>query len=297
MGWLRAGAAERVGLARVAGVGRVAGAARVAGVAAAALGIAVLLGVSGCRAGATEPTPSTADKVAASEAEDDPNALPKALDRLQLTTQQEDEVRTLLAELRVKLANAKAQHDSFRNAMVSTARSCSADDSRLHIEAERMVEAGEGARPAVLDAINAFHAILTPKQRALLADPILSGEVGFREDTADGREQGLGKVADALELSFTQKLQLVRRALDRLSVTTETTGKLRADALTALAAFKRDTFDIRQQVIADAPVVKLYARFILDLAQVIVPVLTREQCDTAGELLYDMFQKKTRAPK
>lgn len=257
------------------------------------LTLALCLAGTACQAGAPPPTPQTAENAAAKATgrESDPDALPKALDRLSLSLQQQAQVRALIAEVKRDIAPATAKRDDFRHAMVSAARGCSADDSRLHIEAGRMVEAGEKARPRVLDAINEFHAILTPKQRAELVDPVLSGDTAIGEDTSDGREKGLGKIAEALDLSFTQKIELIKRAMDRLSISTETTATLRAQAVTAVSAFKRDDFDIRDHAIAEAPLVKLYTRLVLDLAQVVLPVLSREQCDTAASLLHDMFEK------
>ncbi len=266
-----------------------------------ALVLALALSAAGlsCQAGAPPPTPHTADEAAAkaTEAERDPDALPKVLDRLDLTDEQKTAVRELFADLRKDLTRARTQRDAFRAAMVGTARSCNANDSRLHLEAGRMVEVGNESRPVVLDSINAFHAILTPTQRDKLVDPLLSGETSIGEDTADGREEGLGKLAEKLDLGFTQKLELIKRALDRLSISTETTGVLRAQALTAAAAFKKADFDIRKHAIAEAPVLKLYTRFVLDIAQVVIPVLSREQCDTAAGLLQEVFDKNDRQMK
>lgn len=255
--------------------------------------LALAMAGTACQAGAPPPTPQTAENAAAKATgrESDPDALPKALDRLSLSLKQRELVKTLIATLKEDIAPATTKRDDFRHAMVSAARGCSADDSRLHIEAGRMVDVGNQARPKVLDAINAFHGILTPKQRADLVDPVLSGDTAIGEDTSDGREKGLGKIAEALDLSFTQKLQLIKRAMDRLSISTETTATLRAQAVTAVSAFKRDDFDIRDHAIAEAPLLKLYTRLVLDLAQVVLPVLSRDQCDTAAGLLQDMFDK------
>lgn len=254
-------------------------------------GLVVLLGAMSLACG----TGSTAAAVTAAAAQEDepprdPDALPKSLDRLKLSAKQQDQVKALIADLKNDLAPAAAKNDVFREAMVSATYRCSADDSRLHIEANRMVEAGNQGRPHVLDAINDFHAVLTPKQRALLVDPILEGDMALGEDTEDGREEGLGKLAEKLDLDFIQKVELIKRAVTRLTVTTSETRELREQALVALRAFKQPQFNIREHAIAEAPVLKLYTRFVLDIAQVVLPVLTEDQCKTGAGLLRRLFK-------
>ncbi len=225
----------------------------------------------------------------------DPDALPKPIEALDLNTEQRREVLALLNELETKLAAANARRDEFRTAMVGAAAQCNADDSRLHIEANRLVEVGNEARPAVLDAINTFHGILTPQQRAALVTPILEGKIALGEDTEDGREQGLEEIAEALDLGFLQKVKLVKRAVSRLTISTSETSLLREQAIEAVIAFQRNEFDIRTLAIAKAPVIKLYTRFVLDLAQVVLPVLDEDQCDIAAGLLRRMFQRAERS--
>ncbi len=247
------------------------------------------IGIAGCQFAGATPTTDPSDVV---RAEPEPDALPRSLEQLGLSATQRKQLKTLIANLTRGLESAKAQRDIFRGAMVSAARRCSADDSRLHIEAGRMVEAGNGVRPHVLDTLNELHRILTPKQRAELVDPVLTGAKGLGEDTDDGREEGLGKIAEKLDLDFIQKVQLIKRAVSRFTVSTADTRAIRDDALEAAKAFKRSDFDVRNHAIAKAPVIKLYTRFVLDLAQVVLPVLSEEQCTIGAGLLRRVFRKR-----
>lgn len=224
----------------------------------------------------------------------DPDALPKVLEDLKLSTKQREQIKALFAGLKKDLAPATAQRDELRAAMVSATSRCEPDDSSLHIQATRMVEAGNAEREHVLDAANAFHAILTPKQRAQLVDPVIDGDRSISEDTSEAREEGFGEIAEALDLDLLQKLQLVKRAVSRLSVTTSETNGLRDQAIVALKAFKKDQFDIREHTIANAPVMKLYTRFVLDLAQIVLPVLDEQQCRTAAGLLRRVFKRNSK---
>lgn len=262
-------------------------------------GLLVVLAVAVLSCAAPTTIPPAAEPKAArdAEAKKDPDALPKVLEDLELSDAQRKKIKALFAKLKDELAPATAQRDQFRAAMISATARCEADDSTLHIQASRMVEAGNAERDHVLDAANGFHAILTAKQRAKLVDPLLNGDRPIAQDTTDAREQGMGEIAEALDLGFLQKVELVKRALSRLSVTTSETNALRDQAIVALTAFKGDDFDIRDHTIAQAPVVELYTRFVLDLAQIILPVLDEDQCRTAAGLLRRAFKRRDQPRK
>jgi hypothetical protein len=261
---------------------------RVSRALAAAIVIATPL-AAGCRAQAPVSAVEVAPIEATTPAPNWDDGIPGVLSRLELRSDQRVAIRTVLSDLQKRAGDAMRQRRAFESAIVAAARGCSANDSRLHIEADRFVEAAQAARPAVLDAINMLHQILDARQRDLLVTRLLAGQESIGGDGDDQPIRGLATIAEALDLSFAQKLALVKGAAG-LDIGKVLTNGLKKKIIDAAHAFREPRFDIREHAIVEVPLVALYTGFMLDLAQIVLPVLEPEQCRVAADLLQQRYE-------
>jgi len=245
------------------------------------LALAVSLSIAAGCAG-TRVDPATVADAAPEATEESPGAknLPEYLARLGITAEQRVELDAIRDRLVSRTRSADAQRLAFQDAIVGAIDACDSDYARLRIEGRRMIEAGEAAKPAVLDAINEFHALLTPEQRRMVVEPILERSERRRERSD---EDGFATLGDKLDLRIAQMLKMVKRARNRITLTRSERDELRDRFDEAAKRFMGPQFDAHQEPLAQEPLVEHAVQFIFDLAAVVLPVLEEPQCQVAAE--------------
>ncbi len=232
------------------------------------------LALAGC-GGAAIDAPETA--AAASQAQEDgaPRDLPEYLARLGVSDAQLDQLDGIRDRMMERLAAADAQRLTFQDAILEAVDHCDPDYARMHIEAKRMIAAGNDAQPAVLDAINELHALLTPAQRKLLVEPMLE-----RNEARKGEQdsEGFEALGDKLDLGVGQILELVARARTHLRLDRRGRDELREQFEQDAESFMSPDFDAHKSALGQQAITEIVVNLILDLGVVVLPVLDQRQC-------------------
>ncbi|MEQ9317595.1 MAG: Spy/CpxP family protein refolding chaperone, partial [Polyangiaceae bacterium] len=149
---------------------------------------ACLTVLAGCTTTVEPQTPAT-DRGANAGTEatetSERDGMAELAERLGLTSTQQEKIEAIRDRLVERTRSADAQRLAFQDAIVGAIDACDSDYARLRIEGRRMIDSGNGAKPAILDAINEFHAVLTPEQRKRLIEPMLERSAERRERTDD----------------------------------------------------------------------------------------------------------------
>lgn len=243
--------------------------------------------VSGC-AGTTmdAQTPGATAQTAAPEATPGTKGLPEYLARLGITVEQRAELDAIRDRLVERTRAADAQRLAFQDAIVGAIDACDSDYARLRIEGRRMIEAGDAAKPAILDAINAFHAVLTPEQRRQLVEPMLERSAERRERSDD---EGFAALGAKLDLGIGQILKMAKRARTRITLSRSDRDELRDRFEEAAERFMEPGFDAHAEPLASEPLIEHVVQFVFDLAAVVLPVLEDGQCQVAADFARERF--------
>ena len=201
-------------------------------------------------------------------------------ERLGLTSTQQEKIEAIRDRLVERTRSADAQRLAFQDAIVGAIDACDSDYARLRIEGRRMIDSGNGAKPAILDAINEFHAVLTPEQRKRLIEPMLERSAERRERTDD---EGFAAMGSKLDLGIGQILKMAKRARTRITLSRSDRDELRDRFEESAERFMSPRFDAHAEPLAQEPLVEHVVQFIFDLAAVVLPVLEERQCDVAAD--------------
>jgi LTXXQ motif family protein len=257
--------------------------------------LSVAVGALGCVSDArapesarSEPVSETAASAVAGESELDAETRQRYsyFAKLQLSIEQLKAMDAIRDRMLERVASANAQRLAFQDSMLGAMSACDPDYARLRIEGRRMIDAAPAAKPAVLDAINELHAVLTPEQRRLAVDPVLKNSEERRQRSDD---DGFAKMAKKLDLGVGQALRMAKRARNRITLRRTDRDALRDSFDEAAKSFREPDFDAHQVAFAKEPLVAHTVQFIFDLAAIVLPELEPPQCaaiaDFASEAL------------
>lgn len=266
---------------------------------AAALAGAVLGGCTAAQPPAVAKRKGSANEAAATEEAPKKDRLPKSMQELELTAQQLREIRALRDDLKRDIDPLFDAGLDFVRAVGVAAKRCKPDTPFMQMEASYMVNVGEQFRPKLLDGVNRFHRILTPKQRHALSDRLLADERKSRDSTADRDQDRARSIGDELDLSFSQIMQMLIRVQALRSKFEDKIDTWREHYRTAVAAFARDDFDAHKQAIAQVPAIELATEVVRDAFRVMLPLLEQKQCEALGGYIEERVgeAEKARARK
>ncbi len=244
---------------------------------------ACLTVLAGCTTTVEPQTPAT-DRGANAGTEatetSERDGMAELVERLGLTSTQQEKIEAIRDRLVERTRSADAQRLAFQDAIVGAIDACDSDYARLRIEGRRMIDSGNGAKPAILDAINEFHAVLTPEQRKRLIEPMLERSAERRERTDD---EGFAAMGSKLDLGIGQILKMAKRARTRITLSRSDRDELRDRFEESAERFMGPRFDAHTEPLAQEPLVEHVVQFIFDLAAVVLPVLEERQCDVAAD--------------
>jgi Spy/CpxP family protein refolding chaperone len=231
---------------------------------------------------APTPPPSTAPAASAAAASAG-NELPPALQSLDLTPAQVEEIGRIRAELTRDADPLVRAAGEMGRSVAGAARQCKGDTPFVEADAARVIRAGEDLRGDVLDAVNRFHQLLTPAQRQKLSTRLLEGdEWAKRERRNESRTRSLGP---ALDLSFSQTMQMLVKARVLWTSFADKAEPWRERYRTAVANFARADFDAHREPVAEVPIVALTTEFVRTGMKFLIPILEKQQCEALGDLI------------
>lgn len=243
------------------------------------------LALGGCAAtpppaSAPPPSPSAAP---ASAGANDPNELPPALRDLDITPAQQAEIARIRVDLTRNAEPLVSAASEMGRSVAGAARQCKGDTPFVEADAARVIRAGEELRGDVLDAVQKLHKVLTPAQRQKLSTRLLEGdEWAKRERRNESRTKTLGP---ALDLSFSQTMQMLVKARVLWTTFADKAEPWRAHYKAAVANFARDDFDARREPVAEAPAVALTTEFVRTGMKFLIPILEKPQCEALANLI------------
>jgi Spy/CpxP family protein refolding chaperone len=246
----------------------------------------------GCSTSASQVivTPATAQGERWTErADDDDERLPRALEALDLSDEQQRQVRALGEQLKRQLEPMRDAGFRYGHAVATTVRRCKGKSMVLDDAASWLVVVGEQSRGPLLDAIDRLHAILTPAQRRLLVQR-LQRKAEERDAERDAEreraaDRGTRSLGDEVDLSFGQTLRLLAQARALQANAEERLDPWRSRLERAVKAFGNDDFRARDHAVAEAPLVREVTVLVAKAARTMLPILEQEQCKVLGERL------------
>lgn len=222
------------------------------------------------------PPPSAAPASAA-------NDLPPVLHDLDLTPAQVEEIRRIRADLVRDAEPLVRAAGEMGRSVAGAARRCKGDTPFVEADAARVIRAGEDMRGDVLDAVNRFHRLLTPAQRQKLSTRLLEGDEWAKRERRNGSRTRT--LAPALDLSFSQTMQMLVKARVLWTSFADKAEPWRAHYRTAVANFPRADFDAHKEPVAEVPVVALTTEFVRTGMKFLIPLLEKQQCEALGNLI------------
>jgi Spy/CpxP family protein refolding chaperone len=97
--------------------------------------------------------------------------------RLRLDDKQVNELAKILAELKTERSQAAVDHRRSSGSIADAIDGDTFDDARVAAAATQRVKSAETLRDAVIKALRAIHALLTPEQRRELAYLLRTGQL------------------------------------------------------------------------------------------------------------------------
>jgi Spy/CpxP family protein refolding chaperone len=249
------------------------------------LGLVVL--VLGCSAAPDLPPEEPSSPAGAETGQK--RRLPRALEALELSAEQRERVDGMRVSLERDAAPLVEAGRNFGRALAGAARHCESNSPFIAMEAEVAVRVGEQVRGKVLDSINEFHSILTPAQRRKLSQHLLGVQEERRERPRD--DSNARSLADEIDLSFTQTLSMLVRLQTLRASYDEKIEPWRERYESALVAFAKDRFDVRDHDIAQVPVVELATSMFRDGFRLFLPLLEEKQCEALGSYIDVALEK------
>ena len=141
-----------------------------------------------------------------------------SFDSLGTSPEQDATIAKIQADMRAKMRPA---HDAEKSLMLTLADGMAAgniEQAKVDAAVSQLSTAAAGVHDAVADSLNQLHAVLTPEQRAALADKVEAHLAVWREANTDGdvkkdgREGRLAELQKALAMTPDQ-VEKVRASL------------------------------------------------------------------------------------
>lgn len=246
----------------------------------------VAAGCGGVAVPRVPDSPSVSPPREASEREPPTRGGSDGLEHLELSAEQQKDLEAIGDRLRQRLTRADRQRVAFQDAAIDAIAHCDPAFARLHIEGQRMIRIGTEAKPAVLDALDELHELLSADQRKKLVQPMLSRSRARRGDDGSDGFEALGK---ELDLSVSQVLAMLKRARNHISLGSREREALRDQFEQGAKAFMGDRFHAHETALAQEPVVEHVVRFVHDLGVVVLPVLDARQCTALAKFGRDLL--------
>lgn len=284
---------------------------------AARILVTVLAGAGasvGCGSGAANEPPPTAATAAGgtSPADDDATAglmehhrhhqhggvtlfIAMSLDTLGVSPEQRTAVEKIRSDLHTQMEPARAAEQSLVLLLADGVAAGTIDQAKVDAAITQLTRAAGAVHDASTEALNRLHAVLTPEQRAALADKVgahwrVWQEANTDEGGATKPESGhLARVASDLGLTQDQLGKIHANLAERMKTVPhfdpqEVTTRIRAFG----DAFRADTFDARALTTArDATphMVAWGAAHRVCFVEAVSPVLTPDQRATFAQML------------
>lgn len=207
---------------------------------------------------------------------------------LELSAGQRERILALVADLEREVKTIEPAALGLADGLASALRGCRKDSTMLEMRADGLVRSAEVVREPILNAVNELHAILTPAQRRRLVRHVIERErTSSRETRREDADDTTTSVGVELDLSWRQIASILIRARKIQSVYEDKAEPWLEHYRAAVRAFAEPRFDVYEQPIAKAPVMRFLADLVTDAYRVLVPLLEPEQCDALSDFLRD----------
>jgi len=203
----------------------------------------------GCGSGNRSLAPEVAAERAV-EVAPDRRAI-EALEALGLSPEQRTKIRALTDRVEAAFAASAGPRREVVASVVEGIATGRLDPTRVNRSVGALVAATNDARPAVIAGLNELHGILTPAQRKQLLESL--AKRGKGKDGADERGK---KMAEALDLTFSQKIELASVLGEGMKGQKEEIETLKADLKAAAESFEGEGFDAAQLAVLKKPVIE-----------------------------------------
>jgi Spy/CpxP family protein refolding chaperone len=218
-----------------------------------------------------------------------------SLDSLGTSPEQDATLAKIQADMRAKMRPA---HDAEKSLMLTLADGVAAgsiDPSKVDAAVAQVSSAAAGVHDAVADSLNQLHAVLTPEQRAALADKVEAHLAVWRDANTDSdmkkeaREGRLAELQKSLALTPDQ-VEKVRASLaDSMGRAGQYDRKQGEASLEAFrTAFEADQFDAKSLTLsgpANAQIATWGATRMSRFYEAVGPVLSADQRARLADIL------------
>ena len=197
----------------------------------------------------------------------------KALEALETTPEQEDQLLALVGKFAIVLSKSGKARRAFADALIASILVGRVNPDVINPARADFEQAIQDATPEVLQLINELHGILTPVQRAKLVDSFAA-----RHEASEAKRKARNQeMMDRLDIGMMQKLAIAQALKDELGPMRPAFEQMKQDAAAAGEAFKRDDFDATQLALGKTDLGKLYLETVVALVGAMAPELEPEQ--------------------
>ena len=216
-----------------------------------------------------------------------------SLDSLGTSPEEDATIAKIQADM---LAKMQPAHDAEKNLMMILADGVAAaniDQGKVDAAVSQLSAAAAGVHDAVADSLNQLHAVLTPEQRAALADKVEAHLAVWRDANTDrpkgGRGGGLIELQKSLALTSDQVDKVQASLASSMARAGQYDAKQNEASLEAFrTAFESDQFDAKSLTMdgaTNAQIATWGATRMSRFYEAVSPVLSADQRARLADIL------------